>query len=80
MVRLGMDLGFFPKDQQRIIDLLLMEIQPAHLQIEAHRKLGAEERDQLRAEIMRRRLKTLPEPDIVEEDLSGSPPDGPSPL
>lgn len=79
MVRLGIDLGFFPKQEQRVLDMLLMEIQPAHLQIEAHRKLSAEERDHLRAEIMRRRLKTLAEPDIVDQGSSGSEPDNPTP-
>ncbi|MEM0967729.1 MAG: protein arginine kinase [Verrucomicrobiota bacterium] len=67
MLRLGIDLGFFAKEEQKLIDVLLMEIQPAHLQIEARRKLGAEDRDQIRAEIMRRRLKTFPSPDIVED-------------
>ncbi len=64
MLRLGIDLGFFPQEEQKLIDLLLMEIQPAHLQTEANRKLGAEERDVLRAEIMRRKLKSLPPPRI----------------
>jgi len=71
MVRLGIDLGFFPREERKLIDLLLMEIQPAHLQTEAKRKLSAEERDILRAEIMRRKLKTLPAPRININDTFG---------
>jgi protein arginine kinase len=62
MLRLGTDLGMLPSAEARMIDTLLMEIQPAHLQISAQRKLTAEERDILRAEVLRRRLASLPEP------------------
>ena len=62
MLRLGGDLGIFPWEESHLIDSLLMEIQPAHLQISARSKLDAEERDILRADIMRRKLKTLPVP------------------
>ena len=62
MIRLGADLGFFGTEEQEVIDLLLTEIQPAHMQVEAKRKLGAEERDILRAEIIRRNLNGLTEP------------------
>ncbi|MEM8952908.1 MAG: protein arginine kinase [Verrucomicrobiota bacterium] len=62
MIRLGCDLGYFPPENGGLANLLLMEIQPAHLQIEAKRKLSAEERDALRAEITRRKLRNLPEP------------------
>jgi len=62
MLRLGVDLGYFSDELRSLIDVLFMEIQPAHLQVYADRKLNAEERDCLRAEIMRDRLKNLPEP------------------
>lgn len=79
MVRLGIDLGFFPREEQKLIDVLLMEIQPAHLQTEARRKLGAEERDMMRAEILRRKLKTLPAPVIGNSTGNGGhSPDSPS--
>ncbi len=64
MVRLGVDLGFFPGEYSTILEALLMEIQPAHLQIRADRKLPTTERDELRSQIIRDRLKSLPEPDI----------------
>lgn len=66
MVRLGCDLGVFPQEERELINVLLTEIQPAHLQIEAKRKLDAEERDVLRAEIIRKNLKGLTEPDFSD--------------
>ena len=62
MLRLGADMEYLPEDARGLIDVLFMEIQPAHLQIRAARKLGTEERDVTRAEIMRDQLKSLPEP------------------
>ncbi|WP_396257066.1 protein arginine kinase [Haloferula sp. A504] len=64
LIRLGGDLGFFPEESVLMCDELLMEIQPAHLQIQNGKKLGAEERDGIRAEIIRSRLQTLEAPDI----------------
>ncbi len=59
MVRLGIDMEFFSREHQRDVDQLLMNIQPAHLQLTAKKKLSAEARDTLRAEIIRDRLKSL---------------------
>ena len=69
MVRLGCDLGVFNSEERESINVLLTEIQPAHLQISAKRKLSAEERDVLRADIIRKNLNGLTEPnfsDILE--------------
>jgi protein arginine kinase len=63
MLRMGSDLGILPPDLGRTIDTLLVEIQPAHLQITSQRKLSPDERDVLRAEILRKRLAGVPEPD-----------------
>ncbi|MDB4512164.1 protein arginine kinase [Arenicella sp.] len=65
VLRLAVDLECLPPEARDSVDLLLMQIQPAHLQIRAKSKLSAEKRDALRAEIMRHQLKTLPEPDIL---------------
>ena len=75
MLRMGTDLGMLPAAEGKMIDTLLMEIQPAHLQIAAQRKLNAEERDTLRAEVLRRRLASLPEP--VTNIPAGPPPEEP---
>jgi protein arginine kinase len=64
LIRLGSDLGIFGDEDREAINVLLTEIQPAHLQIEAKRKLDAEERDVLRAEIIRRNLKGLTTPEF----------------
>ena len=64
MIRLGCDLGFFPDDDRESINILLTEIQPAHLQISAKCKLTPEERDTLRADIIRTKLKDLTPPDF----------------
>lgn len=67
MLRLGADLGCFPSGTRSLIDVLFTEIQPAHLQIAAGEKLDPQERDAMRAEILRTRLKSLPEPDMVNK-------------
>jgi protein arginine kinase len=64
MIRLGCDLGFVPDEERETINVLLTEIQPAHLQISAKRKLTAEERDILRADIIRTSLNRLTPPDF----------------
>ncbi|MFK7909251.1 MAG: protein arginine kinase [Akkermansiaceae bacterium] len=64
LIRLGSDMGCFPMDTIRLCDALLMDIEPAHLQHQAGRKLTPEERDTNRAEIIRDRLHSLQTPDI----------------
>lgn len=64
MIRLGCDLGFVPEEERETINVLLTEIQPAHLQISAKRKLSPEERDILRADIIRSSLNGLTAPDF----------------
>lgn len=63
LLRLGGILGFFPADTVVLCDTLLMDIQPAHLQLHSGRKLSPEERDAIRAEIVRSRLHSLVSPD-----------------
>ncbi len=72
LIRLGSDYGFFPKEILAICDSLLMEIQPAHLQWQADRALDADERDAVRAEIIRKRLQNVPAPanNITAKDNS----------
>ncbi|MEM0895913.1 MAG: protein arginine kinase [Verrucomicrobiota bacterium] len=71
VLRLAVDLECLPSEARESVDILLMQIQPAHLQIRAKTKLSAEKRDSLRAEIMRDQLKTLPEPDIFSLKRKG---------
>ena len=67
----GIDLGFFPEKCHAPIDELFMETQPAHLQKSSQQKLAAEERDSLRAEIIRDKLKAFPKPDIGKQSDNG---------
>jgi protein arginine kinase len=73
IIKLGVDLGAFPEDRRLPIDELFMDTQPAHLQKSSQQKLNAEERDHLRAEIIRERLKVFPIPDIskVAKETNG---------
>lgn len=64
LLRLGVELKFFPEDTVGTCDTLLMEIQPAHLQLHAGKKLTPEQRDAIRAEIIRTRLQSLDPPVI----------------
>lgn len=65
-MKLGIDLGIFPEEWRVSIDELFMETQPAHLQKGSQQKLAAEERDALRAEIIREKLKAFPMPDTAK--------------
>ena len=65
LLRLGGDLGCFSKDILPLCDTLLMDIEPAHLQHTAERKLTPEQRDTMRAEIIRDRLQSVKSPDIT---------------
>ena len=73
MLRLGADLGYFPDGTRSVIDVLFTEIQPAHLQITSGRKLDPDQRDAMRAEILRTRLQSLPAPDIVTDGAAREP-------
>jgi protein arginine kinase len=70
---MGVDLGLFPSKNRLQIDELFIETQPAHLQkgLQAA-KLGAEERDSLRAALIRTKLNKIPEPEIGKIPTTGS--------
>jgi protein arginine kinase len=65
LIRLGANLGFFPHETVRLCDNLLMEIQPAHLQLHSGKKLSPEQRDESRGQIIRTQLQNLPAPAMV---------------
>jgi protein arginine kinase len=62
IVRLGVDLEMFPEDLRQAVDELFISTQPAHLQKDYEKKLTTEERDGLRADLLRERLKAMPVP------------------
>lgn len=64
ILRMGAAMGYFPEGTMQICDSMMMDIQPAHLQLHADAELEAEERDLIRAEILRSRLQSLTAPAI----------------
>ena len=62
LMRIGVDLGMFPAVDRSLVDELFILTQPAHLQKQHSEKLSAEERDLIRADMMRERLKTVSRP------------------
>ena len=62
LMRLGVDMGVFPGVDRSLPDELFILTQPAHLQKQHSEKLSAEERDLLRADMVRERLKPVSRP------------------
>jgi len=62
LLRLGIDLDLFPGTPRALVDELFLVTQPAHLQKQISDKLSAEERDLLRADMVRERLKNVSRP------------------
>lgn len=62
LIRLAHDMGMFPGSPRSLFDELLLVTQPAHLQQSQTGKLGADERDARRADLLRERLREVPRP------------------
>ena len=62
LLRLGVDMELFPGTQRSLVDELFLTTQPAHLQKQLSDKLSAEERDLIRADMLRDRLKNVSRP------------------
>src|SRR3974390_1532937 len=62
LMRLGVDLGLFQGVERSPGDELFVLTQPAHLQKQHSEKLSAEERDLLRADMVRDRLRQVSRP------------------
>ena len=72
LLRLGADLGYFEEGTRQLCDSLMMEIQPAHLQLYAGKELEPEKRDLIRAEIIRDQLQNLDPPAINNREVEAS--------
>ena len=76
---MGVDLSLFPSQSRLQVDELFIETQPAHLQKGLRAaKMGAEERDSLRAALIRAKLKQMPEPEIGKIPTNGFGNDSPA--
>src|SRR5512138_2106002 len=62
LMRLGVDVGVFPGVDRSLVDELFILTQPAHLQRLHSEKLSAEERDLLRSDMVRDRLRSVSRP------------------
>ncbi|MEW6305877.1 MAG: protein arginine kinase [Verrucomicrobiota bacterium] len=73
LVRLGIDLAMFNSLDRAVIDELFLVTQPAHLQRTMPDKLSADERDVLRADMLRERLRKVkpPEPPAADSGRKG---------
>jgi protein arginine kinase len=74
LMRLGVDLGLFGADAKlALVDELFITTQPAHLQKQYSEKLSAEERDLLRADMLRERLRNVsrPNPEAIAPPPGG---------
>lgn len=72
LMRLGVDVGLFPGVDRALVDELFILTQPAHLQRLHSEKLSAEERDLLRADMVRERLKPVSRPIAKTEGPPGA--------
>lgn len=78
LMRLGIDLGMFPGIERWLVDELFILTQPAHLQKQFSDKLSAEERDLLRADMLRERLRHVSRPVVKLPPPQGNKPDKPA--
>lgn len=75
VIRLGIELEMMAEELRKTVDELMVWTQPAHLQAKEEKKLSTEDRDGLRADLIRERLKSLGKPDAGKVV---NPPDGPA--
>ena len=67
-LRLGQELGLLGGTERAVVDELFLVTQPAHLQRMHSGKLSGEERDLLRADMLRDRLKDVGRPAVPPKD------------
>ena len=65
LLRLGIDLGVFPAVARAVIDRLLIECQPGHLQHAAKGRFEPGQRDVLRAGVLRSEFANFTKPDFM---------------
>lgn len=62
LIKLGSDLSMFPDLDRSLVDELFMVTQPAHIQKGMTEKLDADQRDIVRADLLRDRLRQIKRP------------------
>src|SRR5213593_4289239 len=71
LMRLGVDFNLFSELDRALVDELFITTQPNHLQRRYSDKLSAEERDLLRADMLRERLKSVSRAKMKPLPLAG---------
>jgi protein arginine kinase len=64
LIRLGIDLGVFADAQRAVVDRLIIECQPGHIQHGHKSAAEAGQRDVLRGELLRTEFAKVPAPDF----------------
>jgi protein arginine kinase len=60
IMRLTVDMGILPQEKRAIIDHLMLEMQPGHLQVRAKATVSPQERDMLRGKLLREVFQEMP--------------------
>jgi protein-arginine kinase len=60
-LRLGCDMGCLPEERRHVVDRLMIEGQPAHVQARQGAELDSDGRDSRRASAVREALRDFPE-------------------
>ena len=60
LLRLGIDCGFIAEKWRVLVDRLLIDMQPGHIQLAAHEPIESDMRDCARARLMREEIGRLP--------------------
>jgi len=61
LIRLAADFGFLPEKFRALADRMFIEVQPGHVQLSAGKPIEPGERDQLRAETLRKEFLRMPQ-------------------
>jgi len=70
LIRLAVDLNILPENRRGMVDLMLLEVQPGHLQgLVGEPKMEPSKRDILRAQRVRECFEKIPEPDFKSAGL-----------
>ncbi|MCD8534325.1 MAG: protein arginine kinase [Verrucomicrobia bacterium] len=72
MMRLGNDFGLFSKMRRSLVEELFISTQPAHLQKNVQDKLSAEQRDLIRADFLRGKLRSVSRPSDKFAEVSSA--------
>jgi protein arginine kinase len=64
LIRLGIDLAVFPDSQRAVVDRLLIECQPGHIQHASKGSVEPSQRDVLRGALLREEFAKVPTPDF----------------